>query len=69
MAIIRRCRRDLRSDILGFYRDLNLPIATKADESDWATLQEELEHLEVVDRDLTPAKPKLATNVGATLAR
>jgi hypothetical protein len=30
---------DLRSDILNFYQDLSLPIATKAHESDWAKLQ------------------------------
>ena len=60
--------RELRSDILAFYRDLSLPIATKANAGDWARLQEELEHLEVVDRDLTPAKANVATNVGALLA-
>ena len=36
---------DLRSDILAFYQDLSLPIATKVHESDWARLQEELNHL------------------------
>jgi hypothetical protein len=60
--------RELRSDILTFYRDLSVPIATKANPADWARVQEELEHLEVVDRDLAPAKPNVATNVGALLA-
>jgi hypothetical protein len=42
----------LRSDILGFYRDLSLPIATKTDKGDWDRLQEELAYLGVVDRDV-----------------
>src|SRR3984893_6074049 len=46
---------DLRSDILGFYQDLSLPIATKAHESDWARLQKELSHLEAVNLDLAAA--------------
>ena len=44
---------DLRSEILAFYQDLNLPIATKANEGDWARLQGELSHLEAINRDLT----------------
>src|SRR5580700_8989707 len=32
----------LRTDILAFYRDLGLPIATKANAGEWARLQEEL---------------------------
>jgi hypothetical protein len=36
---------DLRSNILDFYRDLSLPIATKANKKDWAKLQEELSDL------------------------
>src|SRR5579864_8801909 len=38
---------DLRSDILAFYGDLSLPIATKTNEGDWTRLQEELSHLEI----------------------
>jgi hypothetical protein len=49
---------DLRSDILAFYQDLSLPIATKADASDWAKLQEELSHLAAVNLDLAAANPK-----------
>jgi hypothetical protein len=49
---------DLRSDILAFYQDLSLPIATKADASDWAKLQEELNHLAAVNQDLAAANPK-----------
>jgi hypothetical protein len=49
---------DLRSDILAFYQDLSLPIATKADASDWANLQEELSHLAAVNLDLAAANPK-----------
>jgi hypothetical protein len=51
---------DLRSDIPAFYQDLSLPIATKASESDWARLQEELNHLEVVNRDLSVASSKVS---------
>jgi zinc dependent phospholipase C len=47
--------RDLRSDILAFYQDLSLPIATKSNESDWARLQEELGRLDAINRDLAPA--------------
>ena len=36
---------DLRTKILDFYRDLSLPIATKANKKDWAKLQEELSDL------------------------
>jgi hypothetical protein len=61
--------RQLRSDILAFYRDLSLPIATKSDPGDWARLQQEVAHLEVVHRDLTSAKPNVSTDVGSLLAR
>jgi hypothetical protein len=43
---------DLRSDILGFYRDLNLPISTKTNADDWARLLQELGELKSVDMDL-----------------
>ena len=43
---------DLRSDILGFYEDLNLPIATKSQVRDWKRLQSELSHLAAINRDL-----------------
>jgi Zinc dependent phospholipase C len=42
----------LRSDILAFYGDLSLPIATKSDKGDWDRLQEELAYLGAVDRDV-----------------
>jgi hypothetical protein len=44
---------DLRSEILAFYQDLSLPIATKASEGDWARLQGEVSHLEAINRDLS----------------
>ena len=44
---------ELRSDILAFYQDLSVSIATKADESDWARLQGEIIHLEAINRDLS----------------
>jgi len=56
---------DLRSDILAFYQDLSLPIATKASESDWARLQEELNHLEAIDRDLPAKSSKVSAELSA----
>jgi hypothetical protein len=50
---------DLRSDILAFYGDLSLPIATKANADDWARLQAELIHLESIDRDLAGVGSKV----------
>jgi len=50
---------DLRSNILAFYQDLSLPIATKANEGDWVRLQNELNHLEGVNRDLSVASSKV----------
>jgi hypothetical protein len=43
---------ELRSNILQFYQDLTLPIATKTDEGDWNRLQQELTHLAAIDRAL-----------------
>jgi hypothetical protein len=44
---------DLRSDILTFYQDLSLPIATKTNEGDWVRLQEELTRLQAINRDVS----------------
>jgi hypothetical protein len=60
---------DLRSDILAFYQDLSLPIATKAHESDWARLQEELDHLGAINRDLSGATPKVSTALSAPVPK
>jgi hypothetical protein len=60
---------DLRSDILGFYQDLSLPIATKGNASDWARLQEELNYLEAVNGDLTAGSPKVSTVVSAPVLK
>jgi hypothetical protein len=49
---------DLREDILAFYQDLSLPIATKTNANEWARLQEELNYLTAVDRDFTATSPK-----------
>jgi hypothetical protein len=54
---------DLRDDILAFYQDLSLPIATKTDAGDWVRLQAELGHLEAVNRDLAPAGSKASSTV------
>jgi hypothetical protein len=60
---------DLRSDILTFYRDLSLPIATKTHESDWARLQEELDHLGAIDRDLATVNSKVSAALSAPAAK
>ena len=44
---------DLRSDILAFYHDLTVSIATNANRADWARLRGELDHLRAVDRDMS----------------
>ncbi len=46
---------DLRSDILGFYQDLSLPIETKLHASDWARLQVELRNLSASSSNVSPA--------------
>jgi hypothetical protein len=51
---------DLRSDILAFYQDLNLPIATKTNAEDWARLQGELNRLEAINGDLSVASAAAA---------
>jgi hypothetical protein len=45
--------KDLRSNILGFYQDLSLPIATKTNQGEWTRLQTELGQLESVNRDVS----------------
>jgi len=60
---------DLRRDILAFYQDLSLPIATKADKGEWTRLQEELSHLQAVNRDLSPAGSKVSTALSATATK
>ena len=60
---------DLRSNILTFYQDLSLPISTKANEGDWSRLQEELTYLEMVDRDLSGAAPKVAAAAVTPLSK
>jgi hypothetical protein len=60
---------DLRSDILAFYQDLSLPIATKTHESDWARLQEELNHLDAVNRDLSVASFGRSTALSAAVPK
>ncbi len=60
---------DMRSDILAFYQDLSLPIATKNNPSDWVRLQDELSHLKAVNLDITAADPKGLAVVSATVAK
>lgn len=54
---------DLRSDILAFYPDLNVPIATEGKASEWVRLQEELQCLAVVDHDLAGADAAPRTDI------
>ncbi|MGB9455842.1 MAG: zinc dependent phospholipase C family protein [Bryobacteraceae bacterium] len=58
---------ELRSDILAFYQDLNLPISTKTNASDWARVLKELGQLQSVDADLR--HPTALTAVGTPLSR
>jgi hypothetical protein len=60
---------DLRSDILAFYQDLSLPIATKANATDWARLQEELTYLGDINQDLAAAGSKVSTVLSAPGAK
>ena len=60
---------DLRSDILGFYRDLSLPIATKANVSEWARLQVELEQLKVIDTEFLTTSAVAAAAVAGAVAK
>jgi hypothetical protein len=64
---------DLRSDILAFYHDLSLdlslPLATKANPSDWARLQEELSQLEAINRDLSAGNSESSTAFGEAAAQ
>jgi len=55
---------DLRSDVLAFYQDLSLPIATKSNASDWARLQEEINQLDAINRNLA-ANSGVSTAHGA----
>jgi hypothetical protein len=43
---------ELRSDIIAFYQDPDAPIATKANDGEWARVLSELGQLEAVDADL-----------------
>jgi hypothetical protein len=43
---------ELRSDILAFYHNLNVPISTKTNDGDWARVLRELDLLQAVDMDL-----------------
>ena len=45
---------ELRSDLLAFYHDLDLPNATKANAGEWARDLEEIGRLQSVDADLRP---------------
>ena len=60
---------NLRSDILGFYQDLGLPIATKSNENEWARLQEELNHLTAINHDLAAATSEEYSAAGSRNAK
>jgi hypothetical protein len=48
---------DLTNDILAYYQDLSLPIATKSDAGAWVKLQEELNQLRAVDPGVSVTRP------------
>jgi hypothetical protein len=60
--------KELRSNILAFYQDLSLPIATKTNLSDWSRLQGELDQLGATNPDVAAGSLKLpaarSTSVG-----
>jgi hypothetical protein len=60
---------DLRSDILAYYQDLSLPIATKTNAGDWARLQEELNNLEAVNHDLAAPGSKVTTAASPQISK
>jgi len=60
---------DLRSDVLAFYGDLSLPIATKADPRGWTRVQEELNRLEAINRDLAAGSSQPAIAVSVAVAK
>jgi hypothetical protein len=60
---------DLRTAILAFYQDLSLPIATKANEGDWARLLVELSRLEAINRDLGAASSQVSDALGVPVAK
>jgi hypothetical protein len=57
---------ELRSNILAFYHDLGVPISTKTDDGDWASVLEELAQLQSVDTDL---RHPAGAAVGAPLTK
>jgi Zinc dependent phospholipase C len=52
-------QQDLRTELLAFYEDLSLPIATKANEGDWIKLQAQLDHLRAIDHDIAAEASKV----------
>ena len=48
---------ELRTNILAFYQDLDLPISTKKDEGDWTRLKDELDRLAATNRGLAGGCP------------
>jgi hypothetical protein len=60
---------DLRSDILAFYQDLSLPIATKGDQGNWKRLQEELSYLEAVNTDIKAGNSTVSTTASGPVLK
>jgi hypothetical protein len=60
---------DLRNNILTFYQDLSLPIATKNDAGDWAKLQDDLNRLQAINSELSAAGPSASTASGVMVAK
>lgn len=57
---------ELRSDILAFYHDVDVPNSTKTNDEDWARVLQELDRLRAVDADLR--HPPVAA-VGAPVSK
>jgi hypothetical protein len=60
---------DLRSNILAFYQNLDVPIETKTNEGDWVRLQKELGWIQAVDQDLNAGRPKVSAIVSPSVAK
>jgi hypothetical protein len=54
---------ELRSDILAFYHDLTLPIATKTNGIEWTRVLKEIDQLQSVDADLRRATAATAVGI------
>jgi Zinc dependent phospholipase C len=52
---------ELRSDLLGYYRDLNAPFATKKNKKEWSKLVQDVNELNATPSRAVPAQPETHT--------